>query len=71
MAPLLKPLKIEKGDYVYQSGDLIDGVYFIRQGEAAYVEKGSLFDLIYCSALEGSYFGDVDFVTEGVFEESN
>lgn len=69
MAPLLKPLKILQGDYVYHKGDLIDGIYFIREGEAAYVEKGTFCDMIYCSILEGSYFGDMDFIAEGAFSE--
>lgn len=69
MAPLLKPVKIEQGDYVYHKGDLIDGVYFIKEGEAAYIEKGSFCDLIYCSILEGSHFGEIDFIEEGIVAE--
>lgn len=37
VAPLLKPLKIPKGEYIFLKGDLLDGIYFIQKGEAAYV----------------------------------
>ncbi len=38
VAPMLRPVKIPKGEYVYLKGDPIDGVYFIREGQSAYVD---------------------------------
>ncbi len=37
IAPLLKSLKVSKGEYIYLKGDIIDGIYFIKHGESAYV----------------------------------
>lgn len=37
MAPLLKPVKVSKGEFIFLKGDTIDGIYFIKKGEAAYV----------------------------------
>ena len=37
VAPLLKPLKVSKGEYVFLKGDSLDGIYFLKRGEAAYV----------------------------------
>ena len=32
LAPLLKPVKVEKGQYVYKEGDPIDEIYFLVSG---------------------------------------
>lgn len=61
MAPLLKPVKVSKGEYIYLKGDSIDGVYFIKKGRAAYVEKKSKADEIFATVQPGSYLGDIDF----------
>lgn len=37
IAPKLKPVKACKGDYLFIKGDALDGIYFIKQGEASYV----------------------------------
>lgn len=37
VAPLLKPVKVSKGEYIYLKGDAIDGIYFIKKGESAFV----------------------------------
>lgn len=29
-APLLKPVRVCQGEYVFEKGDAIDGIYFIR-----------------------------------------
>lgn len=70
IAPLLKPLKAAKGDYIYLKGDVVDGVYFIKRGEAAFVEKRSAADLIFATNITGSYFGDVDFAASDELKES-
>ena len=50
VAPLLRPVNLTKGEYVYMSGDPLDAgknillthliyiVYFIKSGETAYVQ---------------------------------
>ena len=70
MAPLLKPLKANKGDYIYLKGDIVDGVYFIKRGEAAFVDKRPAADLVFATNLAGSYFGDVDFAASDELHES-
>ena len=44
VAPLLRPVNLAKGEYVYMAGDPLDAgrytlilVYFIKSGETAYV----------------------------------
>lgn len=61
VAPLLKPTVFERGEYVYLKGDPLDCVYFLRSGEAAYVERKREADLIFAVNKPGSYFGDIDF----------
>lgn len=47
IAPYLKPIQVCKGEYVYLKGESIDGIYFIKKGECAYVEKRPNADLIF------------------------
>ena len=61
LAPKLKPYKVSKGDYIYLKGDSPDGIYFIKSGEAAFVERRPRADLIFATNKPGSYFGDIDF----------
>ena len=61
LAPKLKPLKVSKGDYIFLKGDPLDGIYFIKNGEAAFVERRPKADLIFATNKAGSYFGDIDF----------
>jgi len=32
LAPLLKPIKVEKDQYIYKEGDPIDEIYFLATG---------------------------------------
>lgn len=44
------------------AGDPLDAIYFIKSGEAAYVEpKGSNADLVFALNNAGSFFGHIDF----------
>ncbi len=61
VAPKLKPVNLCKGDYLFLKGDEPDGIYFIKHGEAAYVERRPRADLIFATNKPGSYFGDIDF----------
>ena len=70
LAPLLKPVKVCKGEYLYLKGDSLDGIYFVKKGEAAYVEKRTHADLMFAYCHEGGYFGDVDFAASNQTSES-
>lgn len=68
MAPLLRPVNLTKGEYVYMEGDPIDAgrpysilVYFIKSGETAYVKAKEKADLVFAVNKPGSFFGDIDF----------
>ena len=61
LAPKLKPIKVCKGDFLFLKGDPLDGIYFIKKGEADYVERRPKADLIFATNKPGSYFGDIDF----------
>ena len=70
VAPLLKPLKVCKGEHIYLQGDSLDGIYFIKSGEAAYVEPRGEADLTFAHIYAGSFFGDVDFTASTHMSES-
>lgn len=55
---------------MYLKGDSIDGIYFIKKGESAYVEKRPNADLIFGKSFEGAYFGDIDFTASNEKEEA-
>ena len=61
LAPKLKPVHVCKGDYIFLKGDSLDGIYFIKDGEAAFVERRPRADLIFATHKSGSHFGDIDF----------
>eukprot|EP00347_Sterkiella_histriomuscorum_P023172 403335679 len=55
--PLLRPMKLEKGDILYWRGDHADDLYFIMRGQIKiYTDKG----YPYIKYLEGDLFGDSD-----------
>lgn len=66
LAPKLKPLKVSKGEYIFMKGDSLDGIYFIKKGEAAFVERRPRADLIFATNKAGSYFGEIDFISLNV-----
>ncbi len=70
VAPLLKPVKVCKGEYIFIKGDALDGVYFIKSGEAAYVERRPQADLVFHREGPGSHFGDVDYAASSQDNES-
>ena len=70
LAPLLKPVKVCKGEYLYLNGDSLDGVYFVKKGKAAYVEKRTVADLMFAYCHQGGYFGDEDFAASNQTSES-
>jgi hypothetical protein len=42
LGPKLKPMKIAKGDYIYQEGDDIDEIYFLISGQVGFVLENEL-----------------------------
>lgn len=58
---MLKPMKVEKDQYIYKEGDLTDEIYFLVSGQAGYV-LCDYHDAVYLYILNGWYFGDLDFI---------
>ena len=58
MMPLLKPAKLNKGDFAYKEGNYPDQVYFLTLGRVAFVILPS--EVIYKSFVKGSYFGEIE-----------
>ena len=61
VAPLLKPIKVEKDQYIYKEGDPIDEIYFLVTGQAGYALQ-EYKDAIYVIIDKGYYFGEIDFI---------
>lgn len=61
MGPLLKPIKVEKDQYVYKEGDPIDEIYFLVSGQAGYALHEHD-DTVYVIIDKGYYFGEIDFI---------
>ena len=61
IGPMLKPLRVEKDEYIYQEGDPIEEIYFLVSGSAALVHP-EYDDAEYIIINEGYYFGEIDFV---------
>lgn len=59
--PFLRPIKVEKNQYIYKEGDPVDEVYFLVSGQAGYVLPD--FDnSVYVIIEQGYYFGEIDFI---------
>ncbi len=54
IGPLLRQLKILKGEYIYERGDPIDDIFFIVKGNVGFVLK-KMRDAIYLIVEEGKY----------------
>ena len=61
IGPLLKPLHIEEGSYIYKEKDPIEEIFFLIKGKAALVHK-DIKDSPYLIIDQGYYFGEIDFV---------
>ena len=68
VAPMLKHMRIAQGEYIYMKDDPIDGsklwselVYFLKQGETAYVVRNKDVDVVFAVNKAGSFFGETDF----------
>ena len=70
VAPVLRAVRISKGEFVYLEEDPIDAIYFIKKGEAAFVYRRTRADLVYAVNKEGTHFGDIEFVFSTEEEEA-
>lgn len=61
IGPLLKPIHIEEGGYIYRDKDPIEEIFFLIKGKAAFVHK-DLKDSPYLMIESGYFFGEIDFV---------
>ena len=60
MMPVLRPMRIESGTYLYHQGDYPDEMFFILHGRVNFVIEGS--EIVYKSFLRGSYVGEIEIV---------
>lgn len=63
VGPLLRPVIVPKGEFVFLEGDPPDALYFLKKGEVGYVTRRRVGpDLIYASLNQGSVFGETDLI---------
>mmetsp|Transcript_25566 Transcript_25566/g.4276 ORF Transcript_25566/g.4276 Transcript_25566/m.4276 type:complete len:230 (+) Transcript_25566:1100-1789(+) len=62
LMPLLKPLRVSDGEYLYRVDDFPDEVYFILRGRVNLV-FGKM-ELVYKSYLKGSYMGEIEIILD-------
>ena len=43
-------------------GDPVDGIFFIKEGQAAFVERRPSADVQYATLSAGQHFGNLDFI---------
>ena len=60
VGPYLKVIKMEKNEYVYNSGEYSQEIFFIKSGSVSLVIK-EFHDLQFMTIKEGYYFGEVLF----------
>jgi CRP-like cAMP-binding protein len=68
LIPTLFPLKVNRGEYLYQKGDYSDSLYLIATGRVSLVTEQ--FGIAYKSYLKGSYFGEIE-LFDGCLREEN
>lgn len=60
VAPLLKPLRVDKGEYIYKAGELATEMYFLVCGEVAMVIQKGEVSIPFLQMFDGYYFGEID-----------
>ena len=60
VAPLLKPLRVDKGEYIYKAGELATEMYFLISGEVAMVIQKGEASIPFLQMFDGYYFGEID-----------
>jgi hypothetical protein len=61
ICPLLKPLLLIEGTFIYKEEDRINGIYFLESGKAAYVLP-RYHSFPYVHINQGDSFGIIDIV---------
>lgn len=56
--PLLSPIHVKSHDYIYYSQDISEEIYFIIKGKVSMIYDQK--KIIFCSYLDGKYFGDFE-----------
>ena len=56
IVPLLKPLKIQENEIIFEEGDSPSEVFFVIEGRI----EMCLCNVIFKTILNGSYFGEID-----------
>ena len=60
VAPRLKTVKVEKGEFIYKEGEYAAEMYFLVKGEASMVALKQADSIPFVMISEGYYFGEVD-----------
>lgn len=63
---LLRPVRLDHGETLFEEGDPIDAVYFLKKGTIRLVLPGSdnAPDLVYATLRQGAIVGEVDYFAE-------
>jgi len=60
VAPNLKNLRVEQGEFVYRKGDYATEMYFIIKGKVEFLFFEGTIPIVYAEVLDGYYFGELD-----------
>ena len=62
ICPMLKPLCVQEDEYVYQEGDEVNCIYFLKEGAVGIVLP-RFQNIKYCDYPEGAHFGVLDIIS--------
>ena len=60
--PLLTPVQLNKQEMLFIKNDVPEEIYFINKGKISYLHEEK--HIVFCSFMDGSYFGDIEVVLE-------
>ena len=69
VVPMLRPMKVESGSYIYKEGDPIDEIYFLVSGQAGYA-LSNFGNSVYLIIDQGYYFGEIDFIAQSELSDN-
>jgi CRP-like cAMP-binding protein len=61
ISPLMKAVKFQGDEYIYNKGSLIDEIFFLVRGKVGLVIP-EFDDISYVNIHPNDYFGDIDYV---------